>query len=210
MWIFNPATSRFDYSKEFSELGTHWSDPRTKTIVTFGTGGMAGALHTADRYEVDGEHLLLIYSEEQDWDADRKQFHCVVKESSGNALTTVFDDWSDNPSQACDGTKASPPSTRIKVDAVVQARRLISQVAPVIPPGTPQVRGVSRTVQLHVIIDKSGAVSSVLVSPAGFPFPPFIKPAMDAVRQWRYTPTTDDGIPVEVETDVTVTFPADQ
>jgi protein TonB len=34
--------------------------------------------------------------------------------------------------------------------------------------------------------------------------------ALEAVRHWRYAPTLVDGEPVEVETTVTVTFPAAQ
>ncbi len=85
-WLYNPGDGRFDYSKEFSALSRHWLDRSTKTIVTFGTGGMAGAVHIGERYQVDDNLPVLIYSEHQDWDADTKQFHCVVQEHDAETI----------------------------------------------------------------------------------------------------------------------------
>jgi protein TonB len=58
-------------------------------------------------------------------------------------------------------------------------------------------------VLLHAIIDKEGKISQVqvlsgddLLSPA----------AVDAVRQWRYKPILVDGEPIEVDTNITITF----
>ncbi len=109
VWLYDRTTGRFDYSKEFSELGRHWSDPATKTIVTFGVGGMAGMVHGGARYQIENDHLLLIYSERQDWDADAKRFHCVVQERRGTEMATTLDDSDEEGVKACDGSKLSEP-----------------------------------------------------------------------------------------------------
>jgi hypothetical protein len=86
---------RFEYSKEFSELERHWLDPATKTIFSFARGGMAGAIHNANRYEVSNNLPVLIYSENQDFDPGKNQYHCVVREQHGDAMSTVRDEWAD-------------------------------------------------------------------------------------------------------------------
>ncbi len=47
VWLFNPATGSFDYSKEFSDLVRFWLDPSTKRILTFERGGMLGLVYGA-------------------------------------------------------------------------------------------------------------------------------------------------------------------
>jgi hypothetical protein len=106
VWLYNPVTGSFDYSKEFSELSRFWVDPARKMILTFDRGGMLGQVHDANRYKVDGNKLVLVMHEHQDWDFDRKQFHCVVEERKGATMTTVRDEWS-KPSD--DWIKAEAP-----------------------------------------------------------------------------------------------------
>jgi hypothetical protein len=109
VWLFNRSIGRFEYSKAFSELQRHWLDTATKTIVTYGGGGMAGGIHIAERYKVDNNLPVLIYSESQDWDPAKNQFHCIVQERSGNKMTTVFDDTDEEAIKACDGSKVPIP-----------------------------------------------------------------------------------------------------
>jgi protein TonB len=54
-----------------------------------------------------------------------------------------------------------------------------------------------------VIIDKDGVVKNLEVV-SGDPL--LVTAAMDAVKQWRYTPTLLNGRAVEVDTTITVTF----
>jgi periplasmic protein TonB len=61
----------------------------------------------------------------------------------------------------------------------------------------------SGTVQLRAIIATDGSVQNLEVL-SGSPI--LARAAEDAVRQWRYRPTLLSGVPVEVETYVTVTF----
>ena len=93
IWLYNSATKRFDYSPEFSNLGTFTLDPPNKTIITWANGGMAGTVHSAAKYKAEGNRPVLVYSEKQDWDQDRKQFHCVVTELRGSQMVTTHDEW---------------------------------------------------------------------------------------------------------------------
>ena len=66
-----------------------------------------------------------------------------------------------------------------------------------------RIAGVSGTVELRAIIGRDGSVSSIEVLSGN---PLLARPAVEAVRQWRYRPTILDGEAVEVETRITVNF----
>jgi hypothetical protein len=104
IWLFNSATKRFDYSPEFSELGTFTLDRANKTIITWSNGGMAGGVHSARKYKIVNDRPVQIYSEKQDWDQDKKQFHCIVTELRGAAMVTTHDEWR----KAGDNAAAAP------------------------------------------------------------------------------------------------------
>lgn len=107
VWLYNPSRGQFDYSKDFSELPGYRLDPASKTILTFANGGMAGMVHSANKYKVADNRPVLIWSEAQDWDSQKDQFHCVVKERRGDALAIVRDEWGGSEAQAgpCDPNK---------------------------------------------------------------------------------------------------------
>lgn len=94
IWLYNPATQRFDYSPEFSDLGTFTLDPANKKIITWANGGMAGRVHSAEKYKVDNNRPVVIYDENQQWDMEKKQFHCIVKELRAGQMVTTHDEWS--------------------------------------------------------------------------------------------------------------------
>ncbi len=96
VWLFNPGTGSFDYSKEFSGLDRFWLDPATKTILSYDRGGMSGFAYGAGVYAVLGNRPVLIRSEFQDWDDQKKQFHCVVKRRRGSDMIVVRDLWGKN------------------------------------------------------------------------------------------------------------------
>ncbi len=96
--------------------------------------------------------------------------------------------------------KATPK--RISVGGNVQSARLLNKVQPVYPPLARQTR-ISGTVLLHAIIGKNGQVEQLSVV-SGHPL--LVQSALDAVRQWRYQPTTLNGDPVEVDTEIQVIF----
>jgi protein TonB len=60
-------------------------------------------------------------------------------------------------------------------------------------------------VPIEAIIGRDGTVSSVRVLSAQV-HPDFAIAAVDAVRQWRFSPTLLNGAPVEVVMTVSVTF----
>lgn len=104
---------------------------------------------------------------------------------------------------------SSPPAPvrptvpqRVPVTSTMQAARLVSRVQPVYPPPARQAR-IEGSVVLHAVIGKDGGVSELQVL-SGHPL--LVNAALDAVRQWRYSPTLLSGQAVEVETTITVTF----
>ncbi len=91
---------------------------------------------------------------------------------------------------------------RIKQGGQVTAASIINQTRPVYPPLARQAR-IQGNVLLHAIIDKDGRVAQLEVI-SGHPL--LVQAALDAVKQWRYKPTLLNGDPVEVDTQITVTF----
>ncbi len=95
---------------------------------------------------------------------------------------------------------ANPP--RIKVGGLVQEGRLIHRALPVYPVLAVRTR-VTGVVRLHAIIGTDGRIHE-LRAVSGHPM--LVPAALDAVRQWLYQPTQLNGTPVEVETEISVTF----
>jgi protein TonB len=109
------------------------------------------------------------------------------------------------------GVGAAPPppkptQTRIRQGGAVQAAMLVNRVQPQYPPLARQTR-ISGTVRLHAIISKDGSVQQLEVL-SGHPL--LVQAALDAVRQWKYRPTTLNGEPVEVDTTIDVIFSLNQ
>jgi TonB family protein len=119
------------------------------------------------------------------------------------------------PAEVVKGTvtvSASPfPSIRVppemksqisKQGASLQMGQLLSRVEPVYPEDAERQR-IEGVVKLHMIIDRDGNIQDVdkMTGP-----PLLVAAAANAVRQWRYKPTSLGGQPVEAGVDVTVTF----
>ena len=94
------------------------------------------------------------------------------------------------------------PPQRIRVGGHVAAAKLVRQVTPLSPP-IAKTAHISGTVILHAVIAKDGTIQN-LDYVSGPPL--LMKNAMDAVRQWRYSPTLLNGEPVEVDTTISVVF----
>jgi protein TonB len=104
-------------------------------------------------------------------------------------------------------TGAPPPPvpkgpTRIKLGGNVQEAKIVARPQPVYPPLAKQAR-IQGNVVLHAIIDKDGTVTQLEVI-SGHPL--LVQAALAAVKQWRYQPTQLNGEPVEVDTQITVSF----
>jgi protein TonB len=105
-------------------------------------------------------------------------------------------------------TQPPPPApTQPKAPKVVHlsqidASKLISRVEPAYPVLAKQI-GKSGKVELRAIIGEDGMIQS-LEAVGGDPM--FFASAMQAVKQWRYTPTMLNGQAVKVDTYITVIY----
>jgi TonB family protein len=88
--------------------------------------------------------------------------------------------------------------TRIRVGGNVQQAKILHFVKPEYPEAS-----IQGTVMLHAIVGKDGTIVQLQVI-SGHPL--LIPAAMNAVKQWRYQPTTLNGNPVEVDTTISVVF----
>jgi TonB family protein len=104
-------------------------------------------------------------------------------------------------------TQPPPPAPQPKTPKVVHlsqidASKLVYRVEPTYPVLAKQI-GRSGKVELHAIIGEDGMIQS-LEAVGGDPM--FFSSAMQAVRQWRYTPTMLNGQAVKVDTYITVIY----
>jgi TonB family protein len=90
----------------------------------------------------------------------------------------------------------------LRLPDVVQTEKLIRKVSPEYPPLAETAR-IEGEVLLSLLIARDGTVRTVSAL-RGHPY--LIPAALKAASQWLYQPTLVDGIPVEVETDVTMVF----
>ena len=97
------------------------------------------------------------------------------------------------------------PATRmIQVDGKTMAKKLkiLAQAMPIYPEDA-KTNHIQGKVLLHAIIDQNGEVCSLQLTQGD---PLLAGAAIAAVRQWRYTPTELNGLPVSVDTTITVIF----
>jgi TonB family protein len=92
---------------------------------------------------------------------------------------------------------------RIRIEGSLQDSMLVDKVMPVYPRQTEEDAGEAGGVQLAVVVGKDGTV--IDVKPLAGP-ELLIDSAMHAVRRWTYRPPLLNGLPVEVQTTVEVSF----
>jgi hypothetical protein len=92
--------------------------------------------------------------------------------------------------------------TRIRIGGNVAAAKLVTKVDSIYPAATGK-KWVSRTVVLHVVLNREGRVVQVDVVSGP---PELVHASVNSVRQWRYQPTLLNGDPVEVDTTIAVQF----
>jgi TonB family protein len=94
------------------------------------------------------------------------------------------------------------PEGPVKIGGNVKEPKLLSSVMPVYP-STARSSGQQGDVVVDTTIDKSGRVVRMhaIAGPTSLR-----SAAMDALRRWRYEPSTLDGEPVEVQMQVTIKF----
>lgn len=98
--------------------------------------------------------------------------------------------------------QASDEPAIIKVDRTTQQAKLTHRVAPVYP-NIAMAENLQGEVLLQVVLNKDGTVREIrdVQGPCSL-----AKSAVEAVRQWRYSPTLRDGNPVEVRTEIGLDF----
>jgi TonB family protein len=105
------------------------------------------------------------------------------------------------------GTPAPQPMEtgpkRLQIGGSVQAAKLLTKVNPKYPPSAKQA-GIQGSVVIRTVILMSGTPGELTVLSS--PSDDLSQASLDAVRQWRYSPTLLNGSPVEVVTDITVNF----
>jgi len=104
---------------------------------------------------------------------------------------------------------ALPPSAtqRVRVGGNVQPARLIVQTKPVYPEELQQ-EGIVGSVIINAGISTTGEPASLQVASPGLDSR-LVRAALDAVRQWRYTPALLNGEAVPFNTQITVDFRLD-
>jgi TonB family protein len=105
------------------------------------------------------------------------------------------------------GTPAAQPvetsPKRLQIGGSVQAAKLLTKVNPKYPPGAKQA-GIQGSVIIRTVILMSGTPGELTV--VSSPSDDLSYASLEAVRQWRYSPTLLNGSPVEVVTDITINF----
>ena len=95
-----------------------------------------------------------------------------------------------------------PPPSGIQVGSTLGGNVLVRHVPPVYPPEARKT-GIQGIVHLSAVIGRDGRVKEVSLLDGE---PALAQAAIDAVRQWVYRPTLQNGEPVEVRTTVDVDF----
>lgn len=105
------------------------------------------------------------------------------------------------------GATGSVDSTKpLRVGGAIGVPAKIRDVRPVYPADA-RAAGVQGVVILEAVIDETGAVSAARVLRS---IPLLDQAALDAVRQWQFTPTLLNGAPVPVVMTVTINFTTSQ
>jgi len=115
-----------------------------------------------------------------------------------------FDQFSLEPHASSETAKQFPSTgkPRVVMGGGVMESKLVNKVDPVYPPQA-QTAGIKGIVVLDILIASDGSVAAVHVADG----PETLQqPAVDAVKQWTYKPTTVGHVPVEVVSQVKVPF----
>jgi TonB family protein len=133
----------------------------------------------------------------RDWDR-------VITLQVGDLRETITVSSSRTAPAAAQPAKPQP----VRVGGNIRVPRKLVDVRPVYPASMREA-GREGSVPLEAIIGQDGNVSSVRVVSAEV-HPDFAIAAIDAVRQWRFSPTLLNGKPVEVVMSVKIDFKLDQ
>jgi TonB family protein len=99
-------------------------------------------------------------------------------------------------------TRHQPSLVKLNISQGVSQGLLIKRVQPKYPQNALAMH-IHGTVELEAMIDKEGKIVNLTVVKGD---PVLARAALDAVHQWRYKPYYLDGVPVDIETQITVNF----
>jgi TonB family protein len=97
---------------------------------------------------------------------------------------------------------AMSPAGVVRVGGSIKEPRKIQDVRPIFP-AVAAASGMEGVVTLRAIVTRDGTVGDAVITSGGSVFD---TAALDAVRQWLFTPTELNGVPIEVLMDVTISF----
>lgn len=126
-------------------------------------------------------------------DAPAPSLNGIASAGGGGALPNLLGN--SNPSPA-------PVLQTLNVSQGVSQGLAIKKTSPSYPANALRM-GIEGSVQLLATISKKGDISAVKVLSGD---PNLARAAADAVKQWKYKPYLLDGVPVEIQTQVTVNF----
>jgi TonB family protein len=98
--------------------------------------------------------------------------------------------------------RSQPLLAKVNISQGVSQGLLIKRVQPRYPQNALSMR-LQGAVQLDATIDKEGKIVNLKVLKGDAVL---ARAAADAVRQWRYKPYYLDGVPVDIQTQITVNF----
>jgi TonB family protein len=134
---------------------------------------------------------------------DAKDWDRPITLQVGELSEMVTVSTSRKPASAQSAQAAAQP-VRVRVGGNIRAPMKIHHTNPVYP-DTMRDAGRGGTVPIEAVIGRDGSVLSARVLGAAV-HPDFAASALDAVRQWQFSPTLLNGVPVEVVMKVTVNF----
>jgi protein TonB len=117
----------------------------------------------------------------------------IAPAGNGDGLPNLMDSHSKAP---------TPVLQTLSVSQGVSQGLLVKKVQPKYPANSLRLR-VEGAVQLLATISKAGDIAAVKVISGD---PQLARAAADAVKQWKYKPYLLNGLPVEIQTQVTVNF----
>jgi TonB family protein len=102
--------------------------------------------------------------------------------------------------QTTDTSPSSSSPVRVSQDV---ASALVVQKSPLKYPDAARAADIEGTVVLRIVVGNTGAVKEVAVI-SGDPI--LAEPTADSVKQWKYKPYEVNGVPVEMETELSINF----
>ena len=89
VWLYNPRSGRFEFSKDFTDICGFEVHAETKTLTTYSNGGI-GTFHAA-KFVVENNLPVPALTVDQELDPSGKEYHCVIRQRRGGKLVTIRD-----------------------------------------------------------------------------------------------------------------------